>query len=91
MERYFVFLRPLGLRLRRVRLIGVSIYNLSNRVSRQLSLFEEAEAEKDERQGFEELFAYMQRRYGLDFYNNLDKIFTGETLYRTIEYMRKHM
>ncbi len=76
---------------RRVRLIGVSIYNLSNRVSRQLSLFEEAETEKDERLGFEELFAYMQRRYGLDFYNNLDKIFTGETLYRTIEYMRKHM
>ena len=30
------------------------------------------------------------RRYGLDFAGNLDKIFNGETLYRTIEYMRKH-
>ena len=30
------------------------------------------------------------RRYGLDFAGNLDKIFHGETLYRTIEYMRKH-
>lgn len=75
---------------RRVRLVGVSIYNLSSHKNRQLSLFAEAETEKDEREGFEELFAYMERRYGLDFYNNLDKIFAGETLYRTIEYMRKH-
>ena len=75
---------------RRVRLVGVSIYNLSSHKNRQLSLFAEAETEKDEREGFEELFAYMERRYGLDFYNNLDKIFAGETLYRTIEYMRRH-
>ena len=30
------------------------------------------------------------RRYGLDFAGNLDRIFHGETLYKTIEYMRKH-
>ena len=32
----------------------------------------------------------MGRRYGLDFAGNLDRIFRGETLYKTIEYMRKH-
>ena len=32
----------------------------------------------------------LHQRYGLDFAGNLDKIFHGETLYRTIEYMRKH-
>ena len=32
----------------------------------------------------------LRQRYGLDFAGNLDKIFHGETLYRTIEYMRKH-
>ena len=32
----------------------------------------------------------LQDRYGLDFAGNLDRIFRGETLYRTVEYMRKH-
>ena len=32
----------------------------------------------------------MGARYGLDFLGNLDRIFQGETLYRTVEYMRKH-
>ena len=32
----------------------------------------------------------LHQRYGLDFAGNLDKIYHGETLYRTIEYMRKH-
>lgn len=32
----------------------------------------------------------LQARYGLDFIGNLDKIFHGETLYQTVEYMRKH-
>ena len=42
--------------------------------------------EEQTRMGLETLGA----RYGLDFAGNLDKIFRGETLYRTIEYMRKH-
>ena len=29
-------------------------------------------------------------RYHLDFAGNLDKIFHGETLYKTAEYMRKN-
>ena len=32
----------------------------------------------------------LHRRYGLDFAGKLEKVFQGETLYRTIEYMRKH-
>ena len=35
--------------------------------------------------GLEELHA----RYGLDFAGNLDRLFQGETLYKTIEYMRR--
>ncbi len=32
----------------------------------------------------------LQQRYGLDFAGNLDRIFTGETLHKTIEYMRRY-
>ena len=34
--------------------------------------------------------AALKAHYGLDFEGNLDRIFRGETLYRTVEYMRKH-
>lgn len=32
----------------------------------------------------------MQERYGLDFAGHLEEIYRGTTLYRTLEYMRKH-
>ena len=32
----------------------------------------------------------LKEHYGLDFSANLDRIFQGETLYKTVEYMRKH-
>ena len=35
-------------------------------------------------------YATASEYIALDFAGNLDKIFHGETLYRTIEYMRKH-
>ena len=74
-----------------VRLVGVGIYHLIGENGRQLRFddFMPEVREKQEEQtriGLEAL----GKRYGLDFTGNLDKIFRGETLYRTIEYMRKH-
>ena len=74
-----------------VRLVGVGIYHLIGENGRQLRFddFMPEVREKQEEQtriGLEAL----GKRYGLDFAGNLDKIFRGETLYRTIEYMRKH-
>ena len=74
-----------------VRLAGVGIYQLIGENGRQLR-FEDFMPEVQE-QREEKLRAELnrlKRRYGLDFAGNLDKIFRGETLYRTIEYMRKH-
>ncbi len=74
-----------------VRLIGVGIYHLSGEYSLQLR-FDDLMPEVETRQAAEiqERLAELHGRYGLDFAGNLDKIFHGETLYRTVEYMRRH-
>ena len=74
---------------RPVRLIGTGIYNLSGERIRQLS-FEDylADGESGERS---RLLDELQNKYHLDFAGNLDKIYHGETLHRTVEYMRKHL
>ena len=74
-----------------VRLVGVGIYHLVGEYGRQLrfdDIMPEVKEQREEktRAALEKL----RQRYGLDFAGNLDKIFQGETLYRTIEYMRKH-
>ena len=73
---------------RPVRLIGTSLYNLSGDSIRQLS-FDDllTEGDKAERQ---RLLDELQNKYHLDFAGNLEKIYHGETLHRTAEYMRKH-
>ncbi|MBQ6595275.1 MAG: DNA polymerase IV [Clostridia bacterium] len=74
-----------------VRLIGAGIHNLNGDGERQMR-FEDLMPELSEwqesliRSGLEDL----KRHYGLDFAANLDRIFHGETLYRTVEYMRRH-
>ncbi len=76
---------------RAVRLIGVGIYHMTSEYSRQLR-FEDLAPQAAgllETDVTERLKA-LQDRYGLDFAGNLDRIFRGETLYRTVEYMRKH-
>ncbi len=77
---------------RPIRLVGVGIYNLTRGFARQLS-FEDIDREmtSDMDSQMKEKLESMQRRYGLDFAGNLEKIFHGETLYRTAEYMRKHI
>lgn len=74
-----------------VRLVGVGIYHLVGEYGRQLR-FDDFMPEVKEQQEEKTRAALekLNQRYGLDFAGNLDKIFHGETLYRTIEYMRKH-
>ena len=72
----------------KLRLIGVGIHNLTNiEGSYQLTL-EEVNEEKES--DLNSLLKEMEERYGLNFTGSLDKVFQGETLYRTLEYMRKH-
>ncbi len=76
---------------RPVRLVGAGIYNLSGEEGRQMTLddYLEEPAGKD-RQIIDARLRELQAKYGLDFAGHLDDIFRGTTLYRTIEYMRKH-
>ncbi len=75
-----------------VRLIGTGIYHLTGESFVQLRiedfLTDGGTAGEEERLQAE--LARLQRQYGLDFAGHLDQIFHGETMYRTIEYMRKH-
>ena len=74
-----------------VRLAGVGIYHLTGEYGRQLRIDDflpEVKEQQEEKAGI--ALENLKRRYGLDFAGNLDKVLHGETLYRTIEYMRKH-
>ena len=75
-----------------VRLIGVGIYHLTGEGWKQLQLegfFPDTESGKEEKTAAE--LERLRQKYGLDFAGNLSRIFQGETLYKTVEYMRKHM
>ena len=76
---------------RPARLIGVSIYNLSGEEWRQLSFYDLYEESKNELEStrMKELIR-LGERYHLDFAGHLQQIYHGETLHKTIEYMRKH-
>lgn len=74
-----------------VRLIGVSIYNLTGDKSRQLyleELFEDAFPSRE--QETQRLLVGLQERYHLDFAGHLTQIYHSDTLHRTVEYMRRH-
>lgn len=74
-----------------VRLIGVGIYHLTGECCRQVHFDDLLRAASGrEQEGIQQKLQLLQQRYGLDFARNLEKIFHGETLYRTVEYMRKH-
>ena len=76
---------------RPVRLVGVGIYHLTGEDGRQLrfeDFMPEIREQQEKKTGA--ALADLGRRYGLDFAGNLDRVFRGETLYRTIEYMRRH-
>ena len=73
-----------------VRLVGVGIYNLTGDEYEQLVLegFEPEQAGNAENELETEL-RHLQSIYLLDFAGHLEQIYHGETLYKTIEYMRK--
>ena len=73
-----------------VRLVGVGIYNLTDGEYEQLVLegFELEQSQSPEEELEREL-QRLQTVYNLDFAGHLDQIYCGETLYKTIEYMRK--
>ena len=76
---------------RPVRLIGAGIYRLTGEQVRQLRFGDDpAGEEKDKAAALAAALQRMGRRYGLDFLGHLDQIFQGETLYKTVEYMRRH-
>lgn len=76
---------------RPIRLIGLSLYDLS--CDGQLPLMFgdlfAAPLDKSGRELKDGLLA-LQGRYGLDFEGHLHQLDQGETLYKTIEYMRRH-
>ena len=76
---------------RPVRLVGVSIYNLSGEEGRQLRLedyFGDTLREREKEK--KALLDHLEERYGLDFAGHLDQIYQGEVLHKTVEYMRRH-
>ena len=76
---------------RPVRLIGVSIYNLSPEPERQLrfeDILSDAALRQEER--LRQLLDSLQKRYHLDFAGHLEDIYHSDTLHKTVEYMRKH-
>ena len=76
---------------RPVRLVGVSLYNLTGEVEQQLRLegFDDADRLEQERERAR-LFAALEAHYGLDFEGHLTELYHTETLHKTAEYMRKH-
>ena len=76
---------------RPVRLIGAGLSHLTGEIGRQLHMndFDPALSARRQ-QALQGALEALSLRYGLNFAGNLDRIFQGETLYRTIEYMRQH-
>ncbi|MCR4632547.1 MAG: DNA polymerase IV [Erysipelotrichaceae bacterium] len=73
-----------------LRLAGIGIHNLSDtQGDRQLSLTDTVSTEQKE-DDLGEFLKPLDERYGLDFSGSIEKIFAGETLYKTVEYMRKY-
>ena len=74
-----------------VRLVGVGIYNLTDGEYEQLIMdeFRDREAVSPDQLLQKELHR-LQDHYNLDFSGHLEQIYQGETLYKTIEYMRKY-
>lgn len=74
-----------------IRLIGISIYNLSREEKRQLCFTDILEKQNHEQEN--KLVSELKRlhdRYKLDFAGHLTQIYQMDVLHKTVEYMRKH-
>lgn len=77
---------------RPVRLIGVSLYNLAGEEGRQLTLEDYFTDVRQSREAeLKNMLDALQERYRLDFAGHLDQLDHMDTLYKTVEYMRKHI
>ncbi len=76
---------------RPVRLIGVGIHDLSIDENRQVSVADILSNDTENRdKEISHLLMKLENRYGLNFTENLEKIYKADTLHKTVEYMRKH-
>ena len=76
---------------RPVRLIGTSIYNLSGKTERQLSFDDYLDSINGHKESVRnKILCKLQDKYHLDFAGHLEQLYHGETLRKTIEYMRRH-
>ena len=76
---------------RPIRLLGVSLYNLTDGEQRQLRLdFFDAADRQDQETEQKQIFAALKERYHLDFESHVAQLYHSETLHKTAEYMRKH-
>lgn len=73
-----------------VRLIGVSIYNLSEERDGQIRFEDLYNNDSAADSLINNKLASLNNKYHLDFSGHIDQIFHGLTLHKTIEYMRKH-
>lgn len=73
-----------------VRLVGVSLYNLSDHDEGQTVMRDMLENTEQQDAELQTLLDHLQQRYGLDFAGHLEQIHRMETMHKTIEYMRKH-
>lgn len=76
---------------RPVRLIGIGIYRLSGEAGRPIAIedfFEETKARREAE--LKELLDALGTRYRLDFAGHIGQLYQSDTLYKTVEYMRKH-
>ena len=72
-------------------MIGVGIHDLSIDENRQVSVADILSNDTENRdKEISHLLMKLENRYGLNFTENLEKIYKADTLHKTVEYMRKH-
>ena len=75
---------------RSIRLIGTGLYQLRTQEIKQLSIDDYLEKDKNVEERTNKEFERLKEKYKLDFKNNIEKLYQTDTLFKTIEYMRKH-
>ena len=75
---------------RSIRLIGTGLYQLRTQEIKQLSIDDYLEKDNNIEERTNKEFARLEEKYKLDFKNNIKKLYQTDTLFKTIEYMRKH-
>ena len=75
---------------RSIRLIGTGLYQLSTQEIKQLSIDDYLEKENNIEERTNREFERLKEKYKLDFKSNIEKLYQTDTLFKTIEYMRKH-